>query len=468
MPSSKISIPREAHPWRWAFVWGTVLAVIFFGTYNNINRYTATLEPVASFFFAWELQIPFWPWTIVPYWSIDLFYGLALFLASSKAVLMRLVKRLLLAQFLCISGFLLFPLKFAWVRPPTEGIFEKLFTALAQFDLPYNQAPSLHIVLLVVLWFQYRLYVSAPLWRFVVDVWSGVIAVSVLTTWQHHFIDVITGVWVGVFCLLAIPEQACQWRWVPGQTLSRSRLAGWYGLGGAIWLGFGWLFWPAAIASACVWIGAALLYVGGVYLWGSSAHLGKRTDGVIPFFHYVFLGPYYLGAHLNARWHLRRHPHYSEILPGVYLGALAGQKTLHQQLKRAAPDRWLTLLDFTAELARPPQMVAMSYQSLPHLDLLPLDVGQLTDAAGQIELACKEGAVLAACALGASRSAAAMAAWLILYRDYSLDDALSLISHQRPYTRFPLVQREYLLRLATDSHSLGHSSTTQPVDCVAQ
>ena len=224
---------HEARPWGWALLWGAVLGAVFFATYNNANQYTATLEPVASFYFDWESAIPFWPWTIVPYWSIDLFYGLALFLATTKAILFRLVKRLLLAQLLCITGFLLFPLKFAFIRPVTDGLFGSLFAALAQFDLPYNQAPSLHIVLLVVLWRQYRIYTSGSPWRYLVDVWGWLIAISVLTTWQHHFIDIITGFWVGAFCLLAVPDQAASWRWRPQPAARRSVLARFYA-GGAL------------------------------------------------------------------------------------------------------------------------------------------------------------------------------------------------------------------------------------------
>ncbi|MDL2275961.1 hypothetical protein LJC22_07540 [Desulfosarcina sp. OttesenSCG-928-G10] len=49
-------------------------------TYGFANHYTAGLDYVGSFVFDWEKHIPFWPWTIVPYWTIDAFYGLSLFL----------------------------------------------------------------------------------------------------------------------------------------------------------------------------------------------------------------------------------------------------------------------------------------------------------------------------------------------------------------------------------------------------
>lgn len=440
---------REAHPWGWAMLWGALLGVLFFATYNNVNQYTASLEPVDSFFFAWETHIPFWPWTIVPYWTIDLFYGLALFLAPTKTILLRLVKRLLLAQFLCISGFLLFPLKFAFVRPVTEGIFGDLFAALAQFDLPYNQAPSLHIVLLLVLWRQYRGYCAGSIWRYLVHIWCGLIAVSVLTTWQHHLIDLLTGLWVGAFCLLAIPEQPGSWRWAPAPADRRQRMAGYYLLGAILFALLAWLLGSlvgAGFGAALLgWIVAAVLYVALVYRWGSAAHLGKQADGSIPLSHYCFLAPYYIGARINAWYHLRSRPLYSEIVPGVYLGALSAQRELAMELtfKGAAP--LASLVDLTAEL--PAANCVSHYQSFPALDLLPINAEQLQAVAKGIEQAQQQGTTLVACALGVSRSAAAVVAWLVCYRGYAVDAAIALVQQQRSCVLIGPAQRQELLPL---------------------
>lgn len=445
MTNRPVTDAPEARPWGWALFWGAVLGLVFFSTYNNVNQYTATLEPVDSVFFAWETRIPLWPWTIVPYWSIDLFYGLALFLATTKTILLRLVKRLLLAQALCISGFLLFPLKFAFVRPPIDGVFGSMFAALAQFDLPYNQAPSLHIVLLLVLWREYRGYCAGSRWRYLVHAWSGLIALSVLTTWQHHFIDLVTGIWVGAFCLLVIPEQPAVWRWSPAPAERRHRLAAFYLLGAMLFGLPAWLVWPGVGAAVLWWIAVALLYVAAVYLWGNAAHLGKQSDGSIPLSHYFFLAPYYLGARINAWYHLRNRPHFSEIVPGVYLGGLSAQATLKAWMRKQNAVPLASVVDLTAELSRAES--SCNYRLVPTLDLLPLPSGQLHDAATAIEQAARAGSVLVACALGVSRSAAALAAWLICYRAFSVDDAIALIQQQRPCTIIASHQRDELLKL---------------------
>jgi hypothetical protein len=53
------------------------------------------------------------------------------------------------------AGFLAFPLRFAFARPHVDGLNGLLFTTLMSFDKPFNQAPSLHMSLLLILWTRY-------------------------------------------------------------------------------------------------------------------------------------------------------------------------------------------------------------------------------------------------------------------------------------------------------------------------
>ena len=77
---------------------------------------------------------------------------------------------------------------------------------LGGFDKPFNQAPSLHIALLVIIWDHWRHRLSGiagVVWH----VWCLLIGASVLTTWQHHFIDIPTGALLGFFALWLFPAQ---------------------------------------------------------------------------------------------------------------------------------------------------------------------------------------------------------------------------------------------------------------------
>ena len=139
-------------------------------------------------------------------------------------------KRLLTAQVVAIASFLLFPLRFTFERPATDGVFGDLFRVLTAFDQPFNQAPSLHIALLVILWalFARKLH---GVGRVVLHAWFALIGVSVLTTWQHHFIDLPTGALLGFFCLWLWPQDqpapfvAARWTREPRRLALASRYA---------------------------------------------------------------------------------------------------------------------------------------------------------------------------------------------------------------------------------------------------
>src|SRR5436190_6062929 len=144
--------PLERRPWKRACVWLAFLAPFFLLTYGGANALAVHRHAIPSIVFAWERHIPFVPWTIVPYWSLDLFYGLSVFVCATRDELDAHGCRLLTAQLLGVGCFVLFPLKFAFTRPVCLGVAGLMFRPLMRFDRPFNQAPSLHIALLVILW----------------------------------------------------------------------------------------------------------------------------------------------------------------------------------------------------------------------------------------------------------------------------------------------------------------------------
>ena len=73
--------------WLRSLAWLALLAPLFFLSYGFANQQAAASAGVGSIFFEWERHIPFVPWTIVPYWSIDLLYGLSfLFCRSPREI----------------------------------------------------------------------------------------------------------------------------------------------------------------------------------------------------------------------------------------------------------------------------------------------------------------------------------------------------------------------------------------------
>ena len=143
----------QARPWRRALAGSAFSARFFFASYGFANWLAAQRAHVGAIVFAWERAIPFLPWTIVPYWSIDLFYGLSLFVCTHATRARHATRRrLLTAQVVAVACFIAFPLRFASCGRRPAGSFGLLFAVLGSFDKPFNQAPSLHIALLCILW----------------------------------------------------------------------------------------------------------------------------------------------------------------------------------------------------------------------------------------------------------------------------------------------------------------------------
>lgn len=408
-------------PWGRAALWLLLLGPLFFLSYGYANSVAATRADVPSIVFAWEHAIPFWAWTIVPYWSIDLFYGISLFVCRDKRELDTQAFRLLTAQVIAVGCFLLFPLHFTFTRPDTGGVFGWLFDVLLGFDKPFNQAPSLHIVLLIVLWVRFAHHLSGA-WRWLLHLWFALIGVSVLTTYQHHFVDIPTGVLAGWLCVWLWPERIrAPWRDVAfAHDPQRWMLAAAY-LAGAALCAWGavavggwalWLWWPAT-SLALVALNYAVL---------GSAGFQKRDDGRLSVAARWLYAPYLLGAWINSRWWTRREPQPVWVIEEIWLGRVPS---------RGERDGYARVVDVSAELS----LMARREGDVvwPMLDLVAPTPEQLRGVADAIEAVRGRGEILVCCALGYSRSAAAVAAWLLRSgRAATIEDAIVILRRARP------------------------------------
>ena len=379
------------------------LGVFFYASYGLANWLASLRAQVPVVVFDWERHVPFLGWTVVPYWSINLFYAASFFVCATRAELDRHAARLLTAQVVAVAYFIVLPLRFSFERPETAGLPGFLFTVLGGFDRPYNQAPSLHIALLVILWEFYNRHALGRAWRWALHLWFALIGLSVLTTFQHHVVDIPTGALLGLLCLWFWPGTGPSLLAArPVRDRRRFRLAAIYATGALLMAGLAawgrgwwlWLFWPG-VSCALVALNYAL---------AGAAGFGKAADGTVPVATRLLLAPYILAARINARLWTRRAPAPCHVADGVWLGRLPSARDL-----AAGPFR--TVVDLCAEIPLPRwggQRIA-----LPSLDLVPPPAATLDAAVAAIETARRDGPVLVCCALGYSRSAAAVSAWLV-------------------------------------------------------
>jgi membrane-associated phospholipid phosphatase len=329
------------------------------------------------------------------------------------------VKRLLTAQVTAVACFLAIPHRFTFKHPPVDGVAGALFDFLGGFDLPYNQVPSLHIALAVILWALYATYCRG-LARILLDVWFIVIGASVLTTDQHHFIDLPTGAALGWLCVWLCPLPASGLRspasaWRYSRDPARHRLAALYALGAAACALLGtyasgtalWLWWPALslglVALAYAGLGAALFE--------------KERDGRLSLAARWLLAPYLAGAWINSRLWTRKAPQPVEVADGVWMGRTPSAP---------AQARFAGIVDVAAEMSLP--RTATPRDVVPMLDPVAPDAPALTEAVRAIETLRAKGPVLVCCALGLSRSACAVAAWLLAtHRAETIDAAFARV-----------------------------------------
>ena len=406
-----------------------LVGALFYTSYGLSNHYAASLAYVPEIAFVWERNIPFWEWTILPYWSLNLMYAAAFFLCRDTREQNRYVARLVSAQIVATTCFMLFPLHFGWPKPPTDGLSGWLFDSLVAFDLPYNQAPSLHIALSIIVGAFY--WTRFPKIRLPILLWQSLIALSVLTTYQHHFIDVPTGALLGWLVLWAIPQHGvspfrrpfdtqgrlntskasfCEAKtnaagFLEAQTSPETRsreikIAMLY-LAGAVLSAL-----PSLFGGAWLWIlwgSVSLSVVAFAYLTGNAAIFQKQADGRLSAAATILLMPYLAGVRLNMAYWLRSKEKIAKVRDDVWIGSISG-----------ISDDLPAVLDVCAEYPRP--RYRGSYRVLPLLDMVAPSENDLVQAALLLEtLRRQHGKVLTCCALGYGRSAAVVLTWLLVY-----------------------------------------------------
>jgi len=438
-------VPAKASmPWRRALVWLAFLAPFFFLSYSLANLSASQRAYVPSVAFVWEAHIPFWDWTIVPYWSIDLLYGASLFLCASRSELDTHARRLLSAQLVAVACFVLFPLRFSFDRPETDGFWGLMFTGLVSFDRPFNQVPSLHIALAAILWALYARKLAGVA-RAMMEFWLLLVCGSVLTTYQHHFIDIPTGLLLGVLCMWAWPftdegegrSIASRWTW--SREPQRLRLAALYAVGAllaaAVALSLGgwvlWLLWPAV----------SLLMVALAYSALGADAFQKRADGRMSVASRWLFAPYLAGAWINSRAWSWQEPQPVTVADGVFLGRVPTSREFSQS-------PFAAMVDLTAEFET--RANGKSLAVLPALDLVAPATEVIAQAAATIERMRERGPVLVCCALGRSRSACAVAGWLLVSgRARDVETAMAMIRAARERVVLDARHASALSELAT-------------------
>ncbi len=358
---------------------------------------------------------------IVPYMSIDLFFVAAPFLCRSDRELAAFSKRIVAAIVVAGICFLLFPLRFAFGRPPASGWLGVVFDWFRAMDQPYNLLPSLHIAFRTILAQHYHRHTRGIL-RWTSNFWFVLVGLSTVLTYQHHLMDVVAGFALGVCCIYFIRES------VPKLPVTENRRIGlYYAFGALILACLAFEFWPWGVLF--LWPIMALLIVAAAY-FGAGPIIFRKEDGRLHWSARLVLGPCLLGQQRLAALLSPSMPALGPV-DAARLDWADAQPRRSRRRRAAGSDSRARSHGGIFRGRRP--FARSTYRNIPILDLTAPSIEQLREMASFIDEESKQGIVYIHCKIGYSRTAAAAAAYLLQTGKASgVEEAIELLRQVRP------------------------------------
>jgi protein-tyrosine phosphatase/membrane-associated phospholipid phosphatase len=400
------------------------MTVLFMVVYGWINSYTATRADVGVFRFGWENGVPFIPFFVLPYMSLDTFFLLSPFFCKNTEERRGLEKQVISG--ILISGlcFLLWPLHVTFHRPTNlTGPIGWLFNHFLALDPPFNACPSLHIVLSGVLLPRYLKRASRPvaalLW-----IWFALIAASTLLTYQHQFIDVIGGAALTGILFLLFPEKNSRFQLSHSHQIAANYL-------------FGSLLFTA-VALKIGGLAYILLWQSVAMLWVSAGYFGlgplpySKHDGRISLVSRILLAPALIGQWLSLRFYALQGPAFQRVLPNAWMGRLLSSKEAQTLVDQGVT----AVLDLTCEFDETKVFLkkGILYKNIQILDLTAPTRAQTREAIRFLSDVFKSnGKVYVHCKAGYSRTAAVVGAWILFSnQELSADHVMGMLRKARP------------------------------------
>ncbi|OCH17462.1 hypothetical protein A6E05_14370 [Aliivibrio sp. 1S165] len=400
-------------------------SLIFMLIYISNNWYAEHQGITRSIITEFDLALPFIEWMIIPYLSSAIYFLLAFFYVNDSKKYQQLNQNMLLAVLISGWCFYLYPLYFGSVELVINYPWELGFDLVYFFDKPYNQAPSLHIIYGILLWFSLFGRLNSTL-NWVITVSIALMLVSTLFTYQHRILDVISGVAVAVGVI-------CFTRYYLLSYLSQVYLS----LASTCWLLSMILMLVNPILSLLfgyLSIGFGLLFI--AYFMNKPYVLGKRRNGTIGMIYLVCLFPYrfvYWFMWKMRSW-VDKQPVVS-ILPWLSVG--------RRLSKFDEREKFTHVIDLSSELSLMSTLhYDDAYQSdnqyryLPLLDLQPITMVDAVLFCESIEMIKRNNEVFSVyvhCTMGISRSYAMIASYLVRSGECEPCDVKAYLSTLNPH-----------------------------------
>ena len=403
-----------------AFAVSAGLSVLFLVVYSGCNWITGQRGQIGSFYFQWEHAIPFVAFMILPYMSIDLFFVAAPFICRTDEELRVFSRRVIAAILIAGLCFLLFPLRFSFPRPHASGWLGGIFDWFRGMDSPFNLLPSLHAALLLLLLDLYAKNLRG-VFLFAAMSWFFLIGLSPLLTYQHHIIDIIGGFVLAGYCFYFFREPPLTVPFVVNR-----RIGSYYATGAAVLLILAAMFWPWGALLLWPTIALGIVAIG---YFGAGPIVFRKTKGNLPWCTRFVLAPCLLGQYFSLLYYRRRCRCWDEVTPRIWIGG----KLRDGDATKALRSGVASVLDLSAEFSEAKPFREINYRNIPVLDLTAPTQAQLAEMGEFIGNQARNHVIYVHCKIGYSRSAAAVAAYLIMSgKANTAKEALAIIRRVRP------------------------------------
>jgi protein-tyrosine phosphatase len=154
-----------------------------------------------------------------------------------------------------------------------------------------------------------------------------------------------------------------------------------------------------------------------------------KTKGKLPWSTRFVLAPCLLGQYLSLLYYRSQCRPWDEITPQIWIGGKLGSRSANKAVYHGVT----AVLDLSAEFSEAKPFRKINYRNVPLLDLTAPTQAQLVEMSEFIGSQSRNGVVYVHCKIGYSRSAAAVAAYLILNGNAnSAEEAFTIIRRVRP------------------------------------
>lgn len=384
-----------------------VNALVFLICYQGASHYAASVRTY-SLAFDFEAHIPFVPLLILPYMTLSLVLA-ASFLCMKKIVALQTLSRsILLATVVAGICFVCFPAKFTSQAPITDTfVLSQLQMALLYIDRPFNQLPSLHVAYAVILISTLSTWVKNLWLRLALGAWLCLSALSTIFVYQHHVLDFLGGLALGVLSIYATRSAAMATQSPP--------VVFYYLIASGCCFVLGILFLPNGFTF---YLCSSLCLVSFAYC-RQNRHFLHKTNGRHPWWVRILYAPYLIGyfltwLYMRNRQSAKNQPTYVQYTTQLWAG-----RTLTRQEVSALPSN-CTVIDLSPELCNHIAASNHRYIHVPILDIVQIPSALVLSCCEAIHnVITSKQMVYLHCAMGFSRSQAIAKHYIELYPQHS-------------------------------------------------